>query len=100
MENICGTDYETYREIMDELKNPIIGKGLDPDLLIRLHESKVIYLDNLRVRCFREINKNEETHFSWDDYIYIVSALDDCRATTKSLIIHSINTLLSTKKIA
>ena len=53
MENICGTDYETYKEIMDELKNPIIAKGLDPDLLIRLHESKVIYLDNLRVRCFQ-----------------------------------------------
>ena len=53
MTNITGTDYETYKEIMDELRNPIVANGLEPDILVRLHESKIIYLENLRVRCFK-----------------------------------------------
>ena len=58
--------------------------------MVRLHESKVIYLENLRVRCFKELNLEGVAHFSWDDYNYIVLALEECRATTRSLVIHSV----------
>jgi len=100
MTNITGTDYETYKEIMDELRNPIVANGLEPDILVRLHESKIIYLENLRVRCFKEINIQSEAHFSWEDYNYIVLALEECRAMTKNLVILSVNNYLSDKKIA
>ena len=100
MANITGTDYETYKEIMDELRNPIIAKGLEPEIMVRLHESKVIYLENLRVRCFKELNLEGVAHFSWDDYNYIVLALEECRATTRSLVIHSVKNYLSNQKIA
>ena len=40
MANITGTDYETYKEIMDEL-NPIVAKGLEPEIMVRLHEVRL-----------------------------------------------------------
>ena len=70
-----STDYETYREIMGELLSPIMADGLDGDTLKRLYVSKSVYLENLRMKCFIDLNKeNSRSYFTWKDYEIIVKA--------------------------
>lgn len=76
MKAYTPTDYETYKEIMNELVHPIQAEGLDLDTLKRLYESKLVYLENLRVKCFYEMNKKRYFgYFSQEDYSLILSAI-------------------------
>lgn len=68
------TDYETYREIMSELLRPISASGLDDDTLRRLYESKLVYLEKLRAKCFWEMNTSIDTHFTHEDHALILEA--------------------------
>lgn len=70
-----ATDYESYRELMEELLLPIQGHGLSSDTLKRLYESKLVYLENLRLKCFREMNDgSERAMFRPSDYERILLA--------------------------
>ena len=82
-----STDYDTYREIMDELSKPIIAEDLDTDTLKRLYESKAVYLENLRIKCFVEMNGEESSHFSKVDYQLILKAIEENRKHVRSLIL-------------
>lgn len=88
------TDFETYREIMGELLEPINPSGLDLDTLKKLYESKLVYLQSLRVKCFYEINGANGGHFSVADYQLILQALKETRLQLKQLILHAVNTSL------
>jgi hypothetical protein len=85
------TDYDTYREIMDDLLKPIAGDGLDLDTLKRLYESKMVYLENLRLKCFRDLNSNRETHFTKDDYRIIVEGGKQTRSHLRTVVLSAIN---------
>ena len=95
-----STDYETYREIMDDLLKPIAGDGLDIDTLKRLYESKLVYLENLRVKCFRELNGGRKSHFSHDDYRLIVRAGTETRKELRDVVLSAINQRLAKIKYA
>ena len=82
-----ATDYETYREIMDDLLNPIIADGIDDDTLKTLYESKAVYLENLRVKCFMEMNAKKNTYFSYKDYQLILRAIDENKKHVRALIL-------------
>lgn len=82
-----STDYETYQEIMSELIKPIIGDDLDTDTLKRLYESKAVYLENLRIKCFTEMNGDQSSHFSKDDYNLILNAIQENKKHVRSLIL-------------
>jgi hypothetical protein len=82
-----STEYETYREIMDELVKPIIADDLDPETLKSLYESKAVYLENLRVKCFTELNAKSSSHFTWDDYALIQRAIKEMRQHVRQLIL-------------
>ncbi len=70
-----NTDYVTYRQVATDLQLPICEAGLDRDTVKKLYESKWIYLESLRTRCFLEINRGESgSLFSLDDYRQIVEA--------------------------
>lgn len=70
-----NTDYVTYRQIATDLHLPICETGLDRDTVKKLYESKWVYLESLRTRCFVEINRRESgSLFSLDDYREIVEA--------------------------
>lgn len=88
------TDYETYREIMGELLRPIEAQGLDLDTLKRLYESKLVYLENLRVKCFFEINSKGVGHFTMEDYQLILQALRETQRHVKNLILAVITSRL------
>lgn len=88
------TDYETYREIMNDLLKPIASENLDTDTLKRLYESKMVYLENLRVKCFREMNSGKETLFSKDDYRIIVEASTKTREHLRGVVLNAINNRL------
>jgi hypothetical protein len=88
------TDYETYREIMDDLLKPIVSDGLDVDTVKRLYESKMVYLENLRVKCFKDINSGKATHFTQNDYRLIVEAAVQTRTYLRSVVLGAINTRL------
>ncbi len=89
------TDYETYREIMGELLRPIESHDLDVDTLKRLYESKLVYLENLRVKCFMEVNGlGSESLFTMDDYRLILKALDETNRHLRDLILCAITTKL------
>jgi hypothetical protein len=90
-----STDYETYREIMGELLRPIESHDLDVDTLKRLYESKLVYLENLRVKCFVEVNgQGTESLFTMDDYRLILKALDETNRHLRDLILCAITTKL------
>ena len=85
------TDYQTYREIMDELLSPIIATDLDAELVVRLYQSKLVYLENLRTKCFMEINSQGTSLFSHDDYKLILEA----QRQTKQYLRHTMMTAIS-----
>lgn len=84
-------DYETYREIMGELLRPIDVEGLDVDTMKRLYESKLVYLENLRVKCFCELNGASESPFTIDDYGLIIKAIAETNRHLRELILLAIN---------
>ncbi len=88
MRNDSATDFETYREIMNELLEPIIGEDLDADTLKRLYESKLVYLENLRLKCFLELNNDEDDgYFTTEDYKLILDARNETHGHLRKLII-------------
>ena len=89
-----STDYETYREIMGELLRPIDASGLDVDTLKRLYESKLVYLENLRVKCFVAVNSTQPGPFTVEDYSLILKALAETNRHLKDLILIAINSNL------
>ena len=98
MAEIGATDYETYQEIMDELIKPINHTGLDGDTLRRLYESKAVYLESLRVKCFCEMNADDQSCFSWADYQLILKAIAENRRHINRLLLHSFQHGLSRRK--
>ena len=95
-----STDYETYREIMGELTNPIISDGLDFDTLKRLYVSKSVYLENLRMKCFVELNKeSSQSYFTWQDYEIIVKAIAETQNHLRNLILVAVSTNLDRRKV-
>ncbi len=100
MRNNEATDYETYKEIMGDLLGPIQAVGLDADTLKRLYESKLVYLENLRIKCFYEINKNNESHFSVDDYQLIIQAVSETNKHLREIVLLAISDNLRKRKIS
>ncbi len=100
MSKKSSTDYETYKEIMEDLMKPIIGEGIDPETLKRLYESKMVYLENLRIKCFREVNSNKSSHFTKDDYNLIVRAGVETRKQLRDVVMSAIQVKLSNIKSA
>jgi hypothetical protein len=88
------TDFDTYREIMNDLMKPIASDGLDDDTVKRLYESKSVYLENLRVKCFRDMNSGRETHFTQDDYRLILEAARQTREHLRGVVLVAINNRL------
>jgi hypothetical protein len=95
MAKATSTDYETYREIMEDLLKPISGDGLDLETLKRLYESKMVYLENLRVKCFKEVNGGRDCHFSHEDYKLIVRAGIETRKQLRQVVLNAIHARLS-----
>jgi len=95
-----GTDYQTYKEIMGELLNPIMAEGLDLDTLKRLYESKAVYLENLRLKCFWEINKKPMTFFTAQDYALILRAIAETKNQLRHLILAALNSQLDKRKVS
>ena len=93
-----STDYETYKEIMGELIKPILADGLDPETLKSLYESKAVYLENLRIKSFKELNSKRESHFTWDDYNLVVRAIEENRSHVRNLILVAVNEKLERRK--
>ena len=94
-----ATDYETYREIMGELIKPILAEGLDAETLKSLYESKAVYLENLRIKCFKELNSEKRTsHFTWDDYHLVVRAIKENHGHVRNLILVAVNEKLECRK--
>lgn len=93
-----STDYETYKEIMTDLLRPISGAGLDDDTLKRLYESKLVYLDNLRAKCFMEMNSAKVTHFKGEDHALILGAIKQTRLHLREVILLTIVNNLSRRK--
>ena len=98
MRNDRSTDYETYREIMGELLRPIEAHGLDVDTLKRLYESKLVYLENLRVKCFKEANGGGG-HFTMDDYRLILKALAETNRHLRDLILLALDTSMKKRSV-
>ena len=94
-----STDYETYREIMGELLRPIEAHGLDVDTLKRLYESKLVYLENLRVRAFLELNSDKSGHFTMEDYQLIIRAAQETGRHLRDLILLAITTQLQKRNV-
>ena len=94
------TDYETYKEIMAELLQPISSRGLDDDTLRRLYESKLVYLENLRQKCFWEINTSKDSPFGIEDHALILDAIAKTRVQLKGIILLAITNNLARRKVS
>ena len=87
-------EFDTYREIIDELLQPIPSEGLDSDTLKRLYQSKAVYLENLRIRCFREMNHMRKDSFSREDYGLILAALQTTHSHLRDLVLSEVESSL------
>ena len=94
MQTDRSTEYDTYREIMGELLRPIEAQGLDVDTLKRLYESKLVYLENLRVKCFIELNGAGGGYFTMPDYELILRALAETNRHLRDLILLAMSSQL------
>lgn len=100
MSGKSSTDFETYKEIMGDLTRPISGEGLDDETLKRLYESKLVYLENLREKCFWETNTNHSSHFSTADHSLILEAIRQTRSHLRDIILMSIVNNISRRKVS
>lgn len=100
MSKHAETDYQTYKQIMGELIQPIVATGLPDETLKRLYESKLVYLENLRLKCFREINNaSSSAHFQQSDYELILAALSKTREHLREVVMVVIHTNLNKRKV-
>ena len=93
-----STDYDTYAQIMGELLQPIAQDGLEPETLKRLYESKMVYLENLRVKCFRALNSERKGLFKMEDYHLILKASKETQAHLRDLILLTVTNHLARRK--
>lgn len=97
----CQTiDYETYRAIMDELLSPIDGESLELDTLKRLYESKLVYLDSLRTKCFLDMNNNRSGFFQMEDYELILKSISNTKSHIRKLVISAVSSGLASRKVS
>ena len=97
--NDSQTDYQTFQEIMDELLRPISAEGLEVDTLKRLYESKLVYLENLRIKCFRDLNQ-PNPQFCMDDYQLILDAVKQTQRHLRELILFAIANNLKRSRVS
>lgn len=100
MKHKAYADYETYLEVMEDLLTPIDGAGLDTETLKRLYESKHVYLENLRVKCFVALNAKDSGGFEEEDYELILSALKRTKKHIKDLIIATLSETMTKRKVS
>jgi len=93
-------DYATYREIMGDLLQPISSEGLDLDTLKRLYESKVVYLENLRIKCFVEMNSDRGSHFTAEDQALIVKAAAEANRQLRQVVLLAITDNLAKRQVS
>ncbi len=93
-------DYATYREIMGDLLQPISGDGLDFDMLKRLCESKVVYLENLRVKCFKGMNQARGSYFTVDDHALIIKATTEANRQLRQVVLLAITDNLAKRQVS
>jgi hypothetical protein len=99
MANLPHKEYETYREIMSELLSPISAAGLDDETLCRLYKSKLVYLENIRVKCFKSMNNGRQSPFCYDDYVLILRAIQENTKYLRSVIMLAISSNLAKRKV-
>ncbi len=80
-------DYNVYKELEADLICPIESPTLNKDITVRLYESKLIYLENLRVKCFKDMNMNSSSKFTTEDYNFILKAKQITNAYLKEVIL-------------
>ena len=80
-------DYNVYKELEADLICPIDSPALSKDITVRLYESKLIYLENLRVKCFKDMNMNHNSKFTADDYNFILKAKKITNSYLKEVIL-------------
>jgi hypothetical protein len=85
MKTSYATDYETYSQIKWELHRPIQDEGLEFETLERLYESKLVYLERLRIKCFSAINSKTPSAFTMQDYRYILIAVQTTKEQVRQL---------------
>ncbi len=99
MRRYQGTDYDTYREIMDDLICPIAAKDLDDDTLVRLYHSKLVYLENLRQKCFWEMNSLLSSPFGIADYQLILDAIQKNKHHLRNVMLLAISSNIANRKV-
>ena len=71
--------------------SPIEGEDLDEKTLCRLYESKLVYLQNLRIKCFQDMNRHEDKNmFSAPDYRRILKAIDQTQIHLHDLVVKAV----------
>ena len=99
MKQVAPVDYQSYQKIMDELLMPISGRHLDARTIKRLYESKLVYLENLRRKCFMDMNQefpfeDNDCLFSPEDYHLILQAIKATHFHMRDLILLNLSKAL------
>ncbi len=92
-------EYTAFCQIRPDLLLPITGEGIDGDTLVRLYESKLVYLENLREKAFMDINSRlAERYFQNGDYLGILEAIEITKLQLKEVMIGEIRHSLGRRK--
>ena len=93
--NTNNTEFNIYKDIAKDLLNPI-NEDVDVITKIHLYLSKLIYLEHLHKRVFKELNTNpQNTLFKTDDICLILKAIKKNKHFIKTLYTESLHNSLS-----
>ncbi len=92
-------EFDSYHEIRSDLQLPIAAEGLDSDTLIRLYESKLVYMENLRAKAFYDINRPAQLAlFSLKDYSHIIESIKITKTHLKTVMLGEIRNVIQSRK--
>jgi len=97
-DNYDNISYELYKELSDELCDPIVENNMPLELKFELYQSKLIYLYNLNEQCFRSVNVKEnksQKNYTTDDLIKIQKAIEFTKNYIKETIEESLKNSFS-----
>jgi len=93
--NTNNLEFSIYRDIAKDLLNPI-KEEVDVITKKQLYLSKLIYLEHLHKRVFKELNTNpQNTLFKSDDICLILKAIKRTKYFIKTLYTESLYNSLS-----
>lgn len=88
-------NYDLYRDIADDLSSQVDQK-LEPEVRYELYQSKLVYLTNLQIQCFKQINlAGSKSQFQNSDLANIILAIEMTHKQMRDTVLEAMDKCLA-----